>query len=53
MDRVIDKKMKFEVPDFNVNKTLKNIFTEYLKTIPKIPKTPITEIKTIHTMMTT
>ena len=39
MDRVIDKKMKFEVPDFNVNKTLKNIFTEYLKTIPKIPKT--------------
>jgi len=39
MDKVIDKKMKFEAPDFNVNKTLKNIFTEYLKTIPKIPKT--------------
>jgi DNA (cytosine-5)-methyltransferase 1 len=39
MNKVIDNKTIIEVLDFNVNKTSKNIFTEYLKTIPKIPKT--------------
>ena len=39
MDNTLDKIQKKTEPDFNLIETSKNIFTEYLKSIPKIPKT--------------
>jgi DNA (cytosine-5)-methyltransferase 1 len=39
MDKVLAEKIRFAFPNFYVNKHSKNIFTEYLKNIPKLPKT--------------